>query len=289
MRKGRYVIMALLLAVLFFGVAFQAVAQQPETDVRNIKFPPIDNKQAYLQWMQANTNEDSNFLSQRWDRMQQDLAWYPTSTSDRTIQAFLRTPREFFVREYNSHRAYDHMWLLIEDGQTISGPHIVIRMTETILPDPDHKVLEIGTGSGYQSAFLSYLSNNVYSIEIKSGLYKVTEGIYGEKEKEYKNFLNVTRKNADGYFGWEQYGPFDRIIVTCAIDHIPPALLKQLKPGGIMVIPVGPIAGDQVLLKVTKKIDSNGVITLEREDVYNGRIRVKFVPFTATDGSWHTK
>lgn len=274
---------------LLMGIGFNAAAQSAAVDVRDLEFPPINNRQAYLDWMLANTDEEEKFLIQRWNRMQQDLSWYPTSTSKRTIQAFLRTPREYFVRDYNLDRAYDHNWLLIEDGQTISGPHIVIRMTETILPEPDEKVLEIGTGSGYQSAYLSWLSNEVYSIEIKSGLYEVTESIYDKYEDVYENFKNITRKNADGYFGWEEHAPFDKIIVTCAIDHIPPALLKQLKPGGAMVIPVGPIAGDQVLLKITKNIDENGVITLKREDVYNGRIRVKFVPFTKEDGSWHSK
>lgn len=279
----------IILLLLVGGFVFQAGAQNSASDVRDIEFPPTDDRGAYLNWMLKNTNEEERFLVQRWNRMQQDLSWYPTTTSKKTIQAFLRTPREYFVRQYNIDKAYDHNWLLIEDGQTISGPHIVIRMTETILPEPDHKVLEIGTGSGYQSAMLSWLSNHVYSIEIKSGLYKVTESIYDKYDDSYKNFQNVTRKNDDGYYGWEEYAPFDRIIVTCAIDHIPPALLKQLKPGGVMVIPVGPIAGDQVLLRITKKIDENGVITLEREDVYNGRIRVKFVPFTKEDGSWHTK
>jgi protein-L-isoaspartate(D-aspartate) O-methyltransferase len=193
------------------------------------------------------------------------------------------------VRDYNLNRAYDSWWLVIEDSQTISGPHIVIRMTETILPEPHHKVLEIGTGSGYQSSVLSWLSNDVYTIEIKKNLFGVTEGIYDKYDEKYPNLKNITRKNADGYFGWEEHAPFDRIIVTCAVDHIPPVLLRQLKPNGVMVIPVGPVAGDQVLLKITKKMDENGVITLEREDVYNGKLRVNFVPFTKEDGSWHSR
>ncbi len=279
----------IIILILIGGFVFHTAAQSTAYDVRDIEFPPVNTKQDYLNWMLKNTDEQERFLIQRWNRMQQDLAWYPTLTSKKTVQAFLRTPREYFVREYNIDKAYDHNWLLIEDGQTISGPHIVIRMTETILPEPDHKVLEIGTGSGYQSALLSWLSNHVYSIEIKSGLYEVTESIYDKYDDVYKNFQNVSRKNADGYYGWKEHAPFDRIIVTCAIDHIPPALLKQLKPGGVMVIPVGPIAGDQVLLRITKKVDDNGVITLEREDVYNGRLRVKFVPFTKEDGSWHSR
>ncbi len=279
----------ILLSVLLISVfGIVAVTANPgEFDAAKVEEFPMDNEEAYVAWMLEHTNESERFLRERWARMQQDLAWYPTTTSDRTVMAFLRTPREYFVREYNQDRAYIHNWLVIEDNQTISGPHIVIRMTETILPEPQHKVLEIGTGSGYQSSILSWLSNDVYTIEIKKNLFGVTEKIYQNYEDEYPNLKNITRKNDDGYYGWEEHAPFDRIIVTCAIDHIPPALLKQLKPNGVMVIPVGPMAGDQVLLKITKKIDENGVVTLEREDVYNGRLRVRFVPFTKPDGSWH--
>jgi protein-L-isoaspartate(D-aspartate) O-methyltransferase len=278
-----------LLSVLLISVCsiVSVTANPGEFDAAEVETFPMDNEEAYVAWMLEHTNESERFLRERWARMQQDLAWYPTTTSDRTTMAFLRTPREYFVREYNQDRAYIHNWLVIEDNQTISGPHIVIRMTETILPEPHHKVLEIGTGSGYQSSILSWLSNDVYTIEIKKNLFGVTEKIYQEYEDEYPNLKNITRKNDDGYYGWEEHAPFDRIIVTCAIDHIPPALLKQLKPNGVMVIPVGPMAGDQVLLKVTKKVDEDGVITLEREDVYNGRLRVRFVPFTKPDGSWH--
>ena len=282
--------LAYIFGILMLTACIFKAGANPSFDVREIEeWPPIDSEEDYVAWMTEHTNEQEKFLRRRWDRMQQDIGWYPNQTSRRTVLAFLRTPREYFVREYNLDRAYEHNWLLIEDGQSISGPHIVIRMTETILPEPEHKVLEIGTGSGYQSSILSWLSNEVYTIEIKENLFNVTESIYEKYADVYPNLKNITRKNADGYFGWEEHAPFDRIIVTCAIDHIPPALLKQLKPNGIMVIPVGPITGDQVLLKITKKVDENGVITLEREDVYNGRLRVKFVPFTKSDGGFHSR
>ena len=276
-------------AMTGFFIIMAVCTQVGAFDVKGIdEWPPIDSKEKYVQWMLDNTDESENFIRDRWERMQIDLGWYPTTTSKQTTMAFLRTPREYFVREYNLDRAYDSMWLMIEDGQSISGPHIVLRMTETILPEPEHKVLEIGTGSGYQSSILSWLSNNVYTIEIKNNLFGVTEKIYDRLENDYPNLTNITRKNDDGYFGWKEHAPFDRIIVTCAVDHVPPELLRQLKPNGIMVIPVGPIAGDQVLLKITKKVDENGVITLVREDVYNGTYRVKFVPFTKSDGSWRS-
>lgn len=252
-------------------------------------FPPLTNWNDYLAWMRANTKEEEKFLQQRWERLQVDLSWYPTGTSKRVQQAFLRTPREHFVRDYNLARAYDSWYHVIEDGQTISGPHIVIRMTQTIDPDRDMKVLEIGMGSGYQSAFLSNLSNHVYTIEIKQNLYNVTDKIYKSRVADYPWYANVTRKNADGYYGWPEHAPFDRIIVTCAIDHIPPPLIEQLAPGGIMVIPVGPISGQQTLLKITKEVDADGNVRILREDVYGGKQLVKFVPFTDTSGGWHTE
>lgn len=267
-----------------------AVAEVSAYDLHTrTDFPPLTNWNDYLAWMKANTKEEEKFLQQRWDRLQVDLSWYPTGTSKRVQQAFLRTPREHFVRDYNLARAYDSWYHVIEDGQTISGPHIVIRMTQTIDPDIDMKVLEIGMGSGYQSAFLSNLSNHVYTIEIKQNLFNVTDKIYKAKVADYPWYANVTRKNADGYYGWPEHAPFDRIIVTCAIDHIPPPLIEQLAPGGIMVIPVGPISGQQTLLKITKEVDADGDVRILREDVYGGKQLVKFVPFTDNSGGWHTE
>jgi protein-L-isoaspartate(D-aspartate) O-methyltransferase len=90
----------------------------------------------------------------------------------------------------------------------------------------------------------------------------------------------------DGYYGWEEYAPFDRIIVTCGIDHVPPALIKQLAPGGIMVIPIGPPSG-QTILRIIKKVDPDGTVNLEREDIYHGKHKQIFVPFTAHGGGIH--
>jgi len=142
-------------------------------------------------------------------------------------------------------------------------------------------------GSGYQSALLSFMTDQVYTIEIKSHLFDVSDAIYRRLEADYPSLRNVKRMNADGYYGWEQYAPFDRIIVTCGIDHIPPALLKQLKPDGIMVIPIGPMNGEQVIFKITKHVDADGAITTAREDIYGGKVVQAFVPFTASDNSWH--
>jgi len=248
---------------------------------------PLDSKEKYIEWMKSNANSDEKYLPLRWDRLQQDIKW-GYKTDPRVMRAFLMTPRELFCREKNLDKAYDHNYLVIGYGQTISGPHIVIRMTNVINPEKDMKVLEIGTGSGYQSALLSELCDNVYTIEVIKPLAEETDKIYTKNEDKYPKYKKIVRKAGDGYYGWEEHSPFDRIIVTCGIDHIPPDLLKQLKPDGIMVIPVGPY-GKQVVLKVTKRVDKDGKVTIDREDIYKGRtnINTAFVPLLDEKGKIH--
>jgi protein-L-isoaspartate(D-aspartate) O-methyltransferase len=193
------------------------------------------------------------------------------------------TPREKFVLQQNLARAYEHAFLDIGYGVTISGPHIVGRMTSNIDPKQGEKVLEVGTGSGYQSAYLSHLTDQVHTVEIIKPLAERTRSIYDQLIKDgYKEFEAIKSKAADGYYGWEEAAPFDKIIVTCGIDHVPPPLLQQLKPGGIMVIPVGP-PGAQRVLKVVKTQQPDGEMTVARSDIYGGRI-VPFVPFTKLEG-----
>jgi protein-L-isoaspartate(D-aspartate) O-methyltransferase len=156
-------------------------------------------------------------------------------------------------------------------------------MTSVLGVKKGDKVLEVGTGSGYQSAFLSNITDKVWTIEIIEPLYERTRGIYDALiAKGYSEYSSITTKQADGYYGWDEAGPFDKIIVTCGIDHIPPDLLKQLQPDGIMVIPIGP-PGAQHVLKVTKRVASDGTVSVERSDIYNGRI-IPFVPFTSLVG-----
>ena len=203
------------------------------------------------------------------------------------MRAFLLTPREKFCRKWNLKRAYDHAFLDIGHGVTISGPHLVSRMTSSLDVQPGDKVLEIGTGSGYQSAVLSYLTDQVYTIEIIEKLEADTDKIYQDLAASgYPEYNNIKRKADDGYYGWEEYGPFDKIIVTCGIDHIPPPLLKQLKVGGTLVIPVGP-PGAQIVMKVTKNTDQDGNVVIAREDIYHGQRKVPFVPFTKKGGGTH--
>ncbi len=235
--------------------------------------PPMDSRDKFVAWGVAQRGEEAKYLGERFDRFgamvrNEDLV------NDRHKHAFLLTPREKFVLQQNLGRAYEHAFLDIGFGVTISGPHIVGRMTSNIDPKLGERVLEIGTGSGY---------NQVYTIEIIKPLSERTRGIYDQLVKDgYKEFEVIESKAADGYYGWEEAAPFDKIIVTCGIDHVPPPLLQQLKPGGIMVIPVGP-PGAQRVLKVVKTEAADGQMTVSRSDIYGGRI-VPFVPFTKLEG-----
>jgi protein-L-isoaspartate(D-aspartate) O-methyltransferase len=245
--------------------------------------PPQQSRVAFVEWMVKNRGEDPKFLGQRWDRLQQLIARHDV-WDEADMRAFLMTPREEFVTAENLDRAYEWHHLNIGFGVTITGPHTVARMTNTLEIKRSDKVLEIGTGSGYQSAYLSNLTPNVWSIEIIPALAKRTRALYdGLIVRGYSEYRAIRTRNADGYYGWEENAPFDKIIVTCGIDHIPPPLLQQLTPGGIMVIPVGP-PGAQHVLKAVKRLSHDGQMTVARSDIYGGAI-IPFVPFTGAHQS----
>ena len=205
-------------------------------------------------------------------------------TGTGAIAAFLEAPRHRFADEPDPDIAYRDRPLPIGHGQTISAPHMVARMTTALEVEAGHRVLEIGTGSGYQAAILTTLTDQVYSIEIVEPLALRTAALYEALIDEgYRPYANVQLRAADGYYGWEEHAPFDRIIVTAAIDHIPPPLLRQLSVGGRMLIPVGPPMA-QILLQVDKTVDTDGEVQITRRDVYEGRARVVFVPFTRSPG-----
>jgi protein-L-isoaspartate(D-aspartate) O-methyltransferase len=244
--------------------------------------PPMDNREAYIGWMVANRGEEPKFVGQHWARYEA-LLRNKNVLDERNKRAFLLVPREEFVLKQNRGRTYDHAFLDIGYGVTISGPHVVSRMTTTIDVQLGEKVLEIGTGSGYQSAYLANLTDKVWTIEIIKPLAERTRDIYDSLiSRDYSEYKSISSKNADGYYGWEEAAPFDKIIVTCGIDHIPPPLLQQLKIGGTMVIPVGP-PGAQRILKVVKEQAPDGNLTIARSDIYKGKI-VPFVPFTKLEG-----
>jgi len=159
-----------------------------------------------------------------------------------------RIPRHLFVDENLRNRAYADYPLPIGEGQTISQPYVVALMTEALRLKPADKVLEIGTGSGYQAAVLSEIVKEVYTIEIRKSLTDTAA-----KKLKDLGYRNVKVKYADGYFGWEEYSPFDAIIITAAANHIPPPLIKQLKEGGKLILPLGSTVYYQTLTLVTKK------------------------------------
>jgi protein-L-isoaspartate(D-aspartate) O-methyltransferase len=244
--------------------------------------PPTDSRAGYIDWMVKNRGENPKYLGIHYDRYA-EMVTNRDLLTDRDKRAFLLVPREEFCLTANLPHVYDVAFLDIGYGVTISGPNLVGRMTSSIDVQQGDKVLEIGTGSGYQSAFLSNLTDKVWSVEIIKPLADRTRGVYdGLIAKGYTEYSAITTKRDDGYYGWQENAPFDKIIVTCGIDHIPPPLLSQLQPNGIMVIPVGP-PGAQHVLKVTRQTDKTGNVVVARSDIYNGRI-VPFVPFTSLVG-----
>lgn len=183
---------------------------------------------------------------------------------ERLLKAMLKVKRHLFVPADIQNLAYSDRPLPIDEGQTISQPYIVALMTELLNLDSDDKVLEVGTGSGYQAAILAELTKEVYTIEILEPLAK-----QAEKTLEDLGYENISVKYGDGYLGWIEHAPFDAIIVTCAPPNIPQPLIEQLAEGGRMIIPVGVHWQE---LKLLKKL--------------NGRIKttsvipVRFVPMT---------
>lgn len=174
----------------------------------------------------------------------------------KVLEVIGKVPRHLFVDEYLRGRAYEDYPLPIGEGQTISQPYVVALMTEVLRLRPTDKVLEVGTGSGYQAAVLAEIVKDVYTIEIRRGLAEKAE-----KRLKDMGHKNVKVKYADGYFGWEEYAPFDAIIITASANHIPPPLIKQLREGGRLIIPLGSTVYYQTLTLATK---TKGELDLEQ-------------------------
>ncbi len=191
----------------------------------------------------------------------------PAGISAPVLEVMSSTPRHRFVPKRLEREAYSDRPLPIGFGQTISQPFIVALMTELLQAGPDSTVLEIGTGSGYQAAIVAPLVKTVCTVEIIPGLAERAGRLLADL-----GYDNIQTKVSDGYFGWQECGPFDGILVTAAAGHVPPPLVEQLKPGGRMVIPVGTVFGPQFLTLVEKTAE--GRVTARQV------LTVRFVPLT---------
>lgn len=187
-----------------------------------------------------------------------------------TVKAMRAVERHLFVPDRYVYAAYTDRPLPIGYGQTISQPYIVAYMTAIINPTPDFKVLEVGTGSGYQAAVLAEIVDSVFTIEIIDSL-----GVKAKKRLANLGYNNIEVKIADGFFGWEEHAPYDAIVVTAAAEYIPPPLLEQLKEGGKMIIPIGSPFQVQRLMLVNIE---------NQKPVTKSLLPVRFVPFTRKEG-----
>jgi protein-L-isoaspartate(D-aspartate) O-methyltransferase len=189
-----------------------------------------------------------------------------TQLSDAVMRAMERVPRERFVPPDLAPLAYSNRPLPIGEGQTISQPFIVALMTDLLEPKPHFRVLEVGTGSGYHAAVLAECVAKVYTIEILEPLALRARQVLADL-----GYRNIETRVGDGYAGWPEAAPFDGIVVTAAPDHVPPALVEQLAPGGRLVIPVGSQSGGQDLLVIQKR---------DGHTLTQKTIPVRFVPLT---------
>ena len=205
------------------------------------------------------------FLPLREKMVREDIAGQGIK-DQRVLQAMKELQRELFVPEEFREKAYQDRPLPIAEGQTISQPYVVAYMTEALGLTGGEKVLEIGTGSGYQAAVLAKIVAQVFTIEIREIL-----ATSAAKRLKDLGYANVSVKRADGYFGWPEQGPFDAIMITAAANHIPPPLLAQLKEGGRLIVPLGSTRYVQTLVRVTKR---GGRFQTER------LLDVRFVPMT---------
>ena len=215
--------------------------------------------------MTAAQNSEPDLRARRHEMVEQQIRQRGV-TDARVLDAMRTVPRERFVPPELLRQAYDDGPLPIGSGQTISQPYIVAYMTEALKVQPSHKVLEVGTGSGYQAAVLSHLVREVYTIEIVPELARRAETLL-----QSLNRTNVRVRAGDGYAGWPELAPFDRVMVTAAPEELPRPLIDQLAEGGLLVAPVGPQYAPQWMTVVEKT--QKGV-------VQRRTIPVQFVPFT---------
>jgi protein-L-isoaspartate(D-aspartate) O-methyltransferase len=201
----------------------------------------------YLGYTYTMRRGDDDYANARETMVERQLKARGIS-DEKVLEVMGRLPRHLFVDPSMKDQAYTDHPLPIAEGQTISQPYVVALMTESLDLDGSEKVLEVGTGSGYQAAVLAELCGEVYTTEIREGLAESAGELLESLEYD-----NVQVKCADGYFGWEEYAPFDAIIITCAVNHVPPYLLQQLRDGGRLILPLGSIQYYQTLTLIERQ------------------------------------
>jgi protein-L-isoaspartate(D-aspartate) O-methyltransferase len=197
--------------------------------------------------------DDSSYVAARETMLREQIAGRGIR-DPRVLEALRKVPRHLFIPAAERGRAYSDGPVPIGQGQTISQPYIVALMTELVRPQSGDRVLEIGTGSGYQAAVLAQLVSHVYTIELEDSLARTAAAVLRELKYD-----NVTVRTGDGYAGWPEHAPFDIVIVTAAPEQIPQPLIDQLKPGGRLIVPVGPRFSVQQLQLLEK--DASGATT----------------------------
>jgi protein-L-isoaspartate(D-aspartate) O-methyltransferase len=262
MSKSRLVLLVMVLIIGACSPQTETLIPTPSSLQASTEQPTSDSSPA---------PEHTSTTETEFERARQELVStgiVPYGISDpAVIDAMGRVARHEFVPEDIQSLAYLNRPLPIGYGQTISQPYIVALMTQELELSEGDRVLEIGTGSGYQGAILAEIGVDVFTIEIIGPLADAVLDRYLRL-----GYVDIETRHGDGYYGWREEGPFDAIIVTAAPDHVPPPLLEQLKIGGVMVIPVGPVGGYQELWKITR-IEEN---KFERKSLGG----VRFVPFT---------
>lgn len=259
-RQYRLLLITVTLFILFLELACgprpAAVSPTPSPPAQSEPTPTV---------VQRTAEASDSFVAQRQKMVETQIAARDVS-NPLVLQAMQEVPRHKFVPGDLIGQAYTDRPLPIGYGQTISQPYIVALMTEKLNIEPGDKVLEIGTGSGYQAAVLAEITDQVYSVEIIPELAE-----RASKTLQETGYTTVKTLNADGYYGWEEHAPYDAIVVTAAPDHVPRPLIQQLKDEGQLVIPVGPPGSYQTLWQITKRGDK-----LETKNLGG----VRFVPFT---------